>query len=189
MTARDSKEVFNNGSNKKERIISQTQTKLPIFRWYREKNYFTNIKKHINPWMRQRKKNYFRNAQKNTNQWIKKLKEIYSIKEKKKIKDKATSLESCIKHFKRKIREGPYFICTVCNRILYKNSVMRCINNKYPCQTFFNVQQSFDGKEFPRVHRLFAVTIATRKRIHRINCSISRTDNSSNVELECKKPI
>ncbi|RMX50767.1 hypothetical protein pdam_00003161 [Pocillopora damicornis] len=46
-----------------------------------------------------------------------------------------------------KIREGPYFICTVCNRILYKNSVMRCINNKYPCQTFFNVQQSFDGKE------------------------------------------
>ena len=37
MTARDSKEVFNNGSNKKERIISQTQTKLPIFRWYREK--------------------------------------------------------------------------------------------------------------------------------------------------------
>ena len=43
---------------KKERIISQTQTKLPIFRWYREKNYFTNIKKHINPWMRQRKKNY-----------------------------------------------------------------------------------------------------------------------------------
>ena len=110
-------------------------------------------------------------------------------KRKEKIKDKATSLESCIKHFKRKIREGPYFICTVCNRILYKNSVMRCINNKYPCQTFFNVQQSFDGKEFPRVHRLFAVTVATRKRIHRINCSISRTDNSSNVELECKKPI
>ena len=109
-------------------------------------------------------------------------------KRKEKIKDKATSLESCIKHFKRKIREGPYFICTFC-RILYKNSVMRCINNKYPCQTFFNVQQSFDGKEFPRVHRLFAVTVATRKRIHRINCSISRTDNSSNVELECKKPI
>ena len=77
MAARDSKEVFNNGSNKKERIISQTQTKLPIFRWYREKNYFTNIKKHINPWMRQRRKNYFRNAQKNTNQWMKKLKEIY----------------------------------------------------------------------------------------------------------------
>ena len=25
---------------------------------------------------------------------------------------------------------------------------MRCINNKYPCQTFFNIQQSFDGKEY-----------------------------------------
>ena len=42
-----------------------------------KKNYFTNIMKHINPWMRQRRKSYFRNAQKNTNQWIKKLKEIY----------------------------------------------------------------------------------------------------------------
>ena len=31
----DSKEVFNNGSYKKERIILQTLTKLPIFRWYR----------------------------------------------------------------------------------------------------------------------------------------------------------
>ena len=25
---------------------------------------------------------------------------------------------------------------------------MRCINNNYPCQTFFNIQQSFDGKEY-----------------------------------------
>ena len=68
-------------------------------------------------------------------------------KRKERIKVKATSMESRVKQFKRKVREGPYFICTVCNRILYKNSVMRCINNKYPCQTFFNVQQSFDGKE------------------------------------------
>ncbi|CAH3117866.1 unnamed protein product, partial [Pocillopora meandrina] len=35
-----------------------------------------------------------------------------------------------------KIREGSYFICTFCNRILYKNSVMRCINNKYPAKHF-----------------------------------------------------
>ena len=28
---------------------------------------------------------------------------------------------------------------TVCNQILYKKSVMRCIKNKYPCQTFFNI--------------------------------------------------
>ena len=69
-------------------------------------------------------------------------------KRKVRIKVKATSMESRVKQFKRKIREGPYFICTVCNRILYKKPVMRCINNKCPCQTFFNIQQSFDGKEY-----------------------------------------
>ena len=25
---------------------------------------------------------------------------------------------------------------------------MRWIKNKYPCQTFFNIQQCFDGKEY-----------------------------------------
>ena len=60
---------------------------------------------------------------------------------------KAKSVELCINQFKRKIREGPYYICTVCNRILYKKSVMTCINEKYPCQTYFNIQQSFDGKQ------------------------------------------
>ena len=61
---------------------------------------------------------------------------------------KARSVELCIDQFKRKIREGPYFICTVCNRILYKKSVITCINKKYPCQTYFNIQQSFDGKQY-----------------------------------------
>ena len=52
---------------------------------------------------------------------------------------KARLVELCINQFKRKIREGPYFICTVCNRILYKKSVITCINEKYPCQTYFNI--------------------------------------------------
>ena len=60
---------------------------------------------------------------------------------------KARSVELCINQFKRKIGEGLYFICTVCNRILYKKSVITCINEKYPCQTYFNIQQSFDGKQ------------------------------------------
>ena len=60
---------------------------------------------------------------------------------------KAKSVELCINQFKRKIREGPYFIYTVCHRILYKKSVITCINKKYPCQTYFNIQQSFDGKQ------------------------------------------
>ena len=37
---------------------------------------------------------------------------------------KARSVELCINRFKRKIREGSYFICTVCNQILYKKSVI-----------------------------------------------------------------
>ena len=60
---------------------------------------------------------------------------------------KARLVELCINPFKRKIGEGPYFICTVCNQILYKKSVITCINKKYPCQTYFNIQQSFDGKQ------------------------------------------
>ena len=39
---------------------------------------------------------------------------------KERIKVKATSIESRIKQFKRKIKEGTYFIYTVCNRILYE---------------------------------------------------------------------
>ena len=60
---------------------------------------------------------------------------------------KARSVELLTNLFKRKIREGPYFISTVSNRILYKKSVITCINKKYPCQTYFNIQQSFDGKQ------------------------------------------
>ena len=60
---------------------------------------------------------------------------------------KARSVELCTNQFKRKIRQGPYFICIVYNRILYKKSVITCINEKYPCQTYFNIQQSFDGKQ------------------------------------------
>ena len=52
---------------------------------------------------------------------------------------KARSVELCINQFKRKIRQGPYFICIVHNRILYKKSVITCINEKYPCQTYFNI--------------------------------------------------
>ena len=37
---------------------------------------------------------------------------------------KARSVELCIDQFKRKIREGLYFICTICNRILYEKSVI-----------------------------------------------------------------
>ena len=58
---------------------------------------------------------------------------------------KARSVELCINQVKRNIREGPYVIhvCAVCNRILYKKSVITCINKRYPCQTYFNIQPLF----------------------------------------------
>ena len=67
---------------------------------------------------------------------------------KERLMDKGTSIQSCIKQFKKKITEGPYFICIVCNRLLYKKSVIRCIISKYPCQAFFKIQPSFNGKEY-----------------------------------------
>ena len=59
----------------------------------------------------------------------------------------ARSVELCINQFKRKIREDPYFICTVCNQILYRKSAITYINKKYPCQSYFNIQQSLNGKQ------------------------------------------
>ena len=60
--------------------------------------------------------------------------------------EKARLVELCINQFKRKIREGPYFICTVCNRILYKKSVITFINKKYPCQKYMQNMSFKDHK-------------------------------------------
>ena len=55
----------------------------------------------------------------------------------------------CIKEFKNKIREGPYEICCVCNRMLYKKSIKNFLSTKYPDQHYFSVQtSSFDGKGY-----------------------------------------
>ena len=62
--------------------------------------------------------------------------------------ERARLVELCIIQFNRKIREGPYFICTVCYWILYKKSAITYINKKYPCQKYFSIQQSFDRKHY-----------------------------------------
>ena len=38
---------------------------------------------------------------------------------------KNKNVNSCIETFKKNIKEGPYYICCVCNRILYKKSVLK----------------------------------------------------------------
>ena len=70
----------------------------------------------------------------------KQIKNYYSNKKK--------DIYSCIDQFKKKIRQGPYFICCVCNRSLYKKSVMKLAINKYPSQQMFTIKSSFDGKPY-----------------------------------------
>ena len=50
---------------------------------------------------------------------------------------KARSVELCINQFRWKIRQGPYFICIVHNRILYKKSVITCIKREVPLPNIF----------------------------------------------------
>ena len=54
----------------------------------------------------------------------------------------------CIEEFNRKIKEGPYYICCICNRTLYKKSVLKFNKPSYPSQDIFNILLSFDGKEY-----------------------------------------
>ena len=73
---------------------------------------------------------------------LEKRKQTYSYNNKNK------TLNSCIQEYKKKIREGPYYVCCVCNRALYKKSVLKLIANNYPCQDIFSIQTSFDGKQY-----------------------------------------
>ena len=61
---------------------------------------------------------------------------------------KETTIEFCIGQFKNKIREGPYYVCCVCNRLLYKKSVVKFSSTKYSDQQTFSIQTSFDGKQY-----------------------------------------
>ena len=50
--------------------------------------------------------------------------------------------------FQKKIKEGPYYICSVCNRILYRKSVVEMKRIKYRIQDIFTEKKSFDQKEY-----------------------------------------
>ena len=66
---------------------------------------------------------------------------------KKKCLDK-WDLDSCIRSFEKKVREGPYYICSVCNRILYRKTVTELKKDKYSIQHLFTAKKSFDNKEY-----------------------------------------
>ena len=60
----------------------------------------------------------------------------------------ASDLNHCVAVFKSKIRNGPYYICSVCNRILYRKTVI-CLN-KHKCNipNLLTDVKSFDGKQY-----------------------------------------
>ena len=57
-------------------------------------------------------------------------------------------LNSCIASLKKKVREGPSYICTVCNRLLYRKTVTELKKGKYDIQHIFTGKRSFDNKEY-----------------------------------------
>ena len=61
---------------------------------------------------------------------------------------KCNDLNSCITSFQNKIREGPYYICCVCNRILYRKTVTVLKKDKYSIRHLFTEKKSFDNQEY-----------------------------------------
>ena len=67
---------------------------------------------------------------------------------KKKANDVQHKLDHYISVFQNKIREGPYYICSVCHRILYRKTVMLLKENKYSVHRLFTEIKSFDDKQY-----------------------------------------
>jgi hypothetical protein len=55
------------------------------------------------------------------------------------------NLDTCISTFKNKIREGPYYICSICNRLLYRKTVNQPIENTLFFKNLYPI-----GTELPR---------------------------------------
>ena len=61
----------------------------------------------------------------------------------------ARSLDYYIQQFNRATRDGPYYICIVCNRLLYRKTVIEFKKTKYNCnRSFFTSVVSFNGKKY-----------------------------------------
>ena len=59
------------------------------------------------------------------------------------------SLDYYIQQFNGAIREGPYYICVVCNRLLYRKTVLEFKKDKYKCSSsLFTSVTSFNGNMY-----------------------------------------
>ena len=63
-------------------------------------------------------------------------------------REKEHELNHYVTTFKRKIQEGPYYICTVCNRLLYRKTVITLQESKYDIQHLFTEKKSFVEKQY-----------------------------------------
>ena len=75
------------------------------------------------------------------------------VTKRKELKEKENSstrsLDYYIEQFNRGIREGPYYICVVCNRLLYRKSVLEFKKEKYNCSSsLFTSVETFNGKMY-----------------------------------------
>ena len=60
------------------------------------------------------------------------------------------SIADSIKRFSDSIKVGPYFVCVICNGMLYRVSVTKCRTEKYPAviQHIFTDVKSYDNTEY-----------------------------------------
>ena len=64
------------------------------------------------------------------------------------MKSQGNDLDCCI-CFQTKVKEGSYFICSACNRILYRKTVIELKKSNYSIQQhLFIEKKSFDHKEY-----------------------------------------
>ena len=103
--------------------------------------------------MDQTKKIFFiKHKYKNINQWTQQKKVLLDSRSQKyKLsKQLVQNLDNCINTFRCKIKQGPYYICSVCNRLLYKKSVMLLNQSKYTNvpKSLFTDTKSFDDQQY-----------------------------------------
>ena len=96
------------------------------------------VEKGITVWIVKRKKNI--NTKRNQLAIARQTRKISKL-----------NVDVCISQFCQKIKQGPYYVCTVCHRMLYRKSVLIFKKQKYVncnIQNIFTDKLSFDNEEY-----------------------------------------
>ena len=91
------------------------------------------------------------------------------------------SLDYYIQQFNRAIREGPYYICVVCNRLLYRKTVLTFKRDKYNSSScLFSSVTSFNRNMY--ICNTCHVTIKFRKTGTNIGFSTNHISENCNAK-------